>query len=122
MQDVIYTGSCLCGSIKYTTNSEIMAVSHCHCSMCRKAHGAAFATYGSAPQPAHNFTAGYPSRVPRWTLLLSPASKNISVLIQRPAGLRFMMTFHRSENLLRQRKQRFGYFNPNVKTAIPPLT
>lgn len=35
--------------VKYEIRSSIKAVSHCHCSMCRKAHGAAFGTYGSVP-------------------------------------------------------------------------
>ena len=39
-------GSCLCGSVRYEVRGAVGRVSHCHCSMCRKAHGAAFATYG----------------------------------------------------------------------------
>jgi hypothetical protein len=39
-------GSCLCGAIRYEVNGTVDSVSHCHCSQCRKAHGAAFATYG----------------------------------------------------------------------------
>ena len=39
-------GSCLCGAIRYEVRGPIGRVSHCHCAMCRKAHGAAFATYG----------------------------------------------------------------------------
>jgi len=40
-------GGCLCGNIRYTIDDVITDVSHCHCSMCRKIHGAAFATYGA---------------------------------------------------------------------------
>lgn len=58
MTQPIYRGSCLCGGVKYEVSSEIKAVSHCHCSMCRKAHGAAFATYGSVPSEKHVFTEG----------------------------------------------------------------
>ena len=39
-------GSCLCGSVRYEVRGSIGRVNHCHCTMCRKAHGAAFATYG----------------------------------------------------------------------------
>ena len=39
-------GSCLCGSVRYEIRGPVGRVSHCHCSMCRKAHGAAFASYG----------------------------------------------------------------------------
>jgi len=38
-------GSCLCQAITFTIANEPVKVSHCHCLMCQKAHGAAFATY-----------------------------------------------------------------------------
>jgi hypothetical protein len=37
-------GSCLCGRIEYRISKAPQIVEHCHCSMCRKSHGAAFAT------------------------------------------------------------------------------
>lgn len=39
-------GSCLCGIVRYEIRGAVGRASHCHCSMCRKAHGAAFGTYG----------------------------------------------------------------------------
>jgi hypothetical protein len=42
-----FLGSCLCGAIEYQLLSRPKALSHCHCSQCRKSHGAAFASYGS---------------------------------------------------------------------------
>lgn len=39
------TGSCLCGSIKYEISCPLEFARNCHCSMCRKATGAAFATW-----------------------------------------------------------------------------
>jgi hypothetical protein len=41
--------SCLCGAVTWTLASPVSSMLHCHCSRCRKAHGAAFATYVSAP-------------------------------------------------------------------------
>jgi hypothetical protein len=38
-------GSCLCRAIRYEIEGPIGEAGHCHCSMCRKAHGAAFGTY-----------------------------------------------------------------------------
>lgn len=58
MKNPLYRGSCLCGSVQYEVTSEIGAVSHCHCSMCRKAHGAAFGTYARVRLQAHAFTQG----------------------------------------------------------------
>ena len=43
----MYKGSCLCGEVTYQLKSEPKKVSHCHCTMCQKQHGAAFATYAS---------------------------------------------------------------------------
>jgi hypothetical protein len=40
------TGSCLCRAVRYRVDGVIDHVSHCHCSQCRKAHGAAFGSYG----------------------------------------------------------------------------
>ena len=38
-------GGCLCGRVRYRVDGELSAASHCHCSQCRRAHGAAFGTY-----------------------------------------------------------------------------
>jgi hypothetical protein len=38
-------GSCLCGKVRFEVDGAFMEAHHCHCSRCRKAHGAAFATY-----------------------------------------------------------------------------
>ena len=40
-------GSCLCGGVRYEISGPLRGVLNCHCSMCRKAHGAAFRTRAS---------------------------------------------------------------------------
>jgi hypothetical protein len=35
-------GSCLCGSVKFEINGPLTHLLNCHCSKCRKQHGAAF--------------------------------------------------------------------------------
>jgi len=42
-----YQGGCLCGAVKYEITEMEPRIGHCHCSMCRKFHGAAFATLAS---------------------------------------------------------------------------
>jgi len=42
----MYSGSCLCGDIKFEIKGPITHIVHCHCSECRKAQGSAFATNG----------------------------------------------------------------------------
>ncbi len=43
-----YFGSCLCGAITYQVTKIETRMANCHCSMCRKFHGAAFSTFGEA--------------------------------------------------------------------------
>ena len=38
-------GGCLCGAMRYEVDGPLTDISHCHCSMCRRFHGAAFSTY-----------------------------------------------------------------------------
>jgi hypothetical protein len=38
-------GGCLCGKVRYRVDGRLFNADHCHCSMCRRQHGAAFATY-----------------------------------------------------------------------------
>ncbi len=45
-------GGCQCGGVRYTLDAPPSEVIHCHCSMCRKAHGALFASFGSYPAAA----------------------------------------------------------------------
>jgi hypothetical protein len=40
------TGRCECGEVRYRVAGEINDFSHCHCSQCRRLHGAAFASFG----------------------------------------------------------------------------
>jgi hypothetical protein len=40
-------GSCLCGGIRYEISGKLYDARNCHCSMCRKAQGAAFRSRAS---------------------------------------------------------------------------
>lgn len=44
MTDDALRGSCLCGGIRYQVHGPLRDVVNCHCTKCRKAHGAAFRT------------------------------------------------------------------------------
>jgi hypothetical protein len=39
-----YKGSCLCGGVTFSVDSFSDQAANCHCTMCRKFHGASFAT------------------------------------------------------------------------------
>jgi hypothetical protein len=42
-------GSCFCATVRYEASGPFSSMMSCHCSMCRKHHGSAFATYVSSP-------------------------------------------------------------------------
>lgn len=55
------TGGGHCGTIRYAIDGEPMAVSHCHCTDCRRATGAPFITWITLPRAAYALTKGTPT-------------------------------------------------------------
>ena len=51
-------GSCVCKTVRWRAQAKLDAVTHCHCSMCRKAHGAPFASYTGVPASRFEWLAG----------------------------------------------------------------
>ena len=51
-------GSCLCGVVRYEITGPFIAAGHCHCSICRKSHGAAFATWAHVAPDQFRWTSG----------------------------------------------------------------
>jgi AcrR family transcriptional regulator len=51
-------GSCLCGTVQYEIDGLAEVMSHCGCSLCRKHHGAAFATFVTVPLSGFRWVAG----------------------------------------------------------------
>ncbi|MGH8134737.1 MAG: GFA family protein [Steroidobacteraceae bacterium] len=54
----MYTGSCLCGTVRYEVAGPFAMMANCHCSMCRKHHGAMFSTFISAPDSGFRWASG----------------------------------------------------------------
>ncbi len=52
------SGSCLCGQVKYQVGGQIHMINHCHCSMCRKVHGAAFGSFLHAEADGFRWVGG----------------------------------------------------------------
>ena len=52
------SGSCQCGGVRYTVDSEFSDVTNCHCTMCQKIHGAAYGTYGEVRRDRMRWTEG----------------------------------------------------------------
>jgi hypothetical protein len=52
------SGSCLCGAVRYEVSGSLDRLTHCHCSQCRKAHGAAFGSYARVKRAEFRFVTG----------------------------------------------------------------
>lgn len=51
-------GSCLCGDVRFRARLPSNWCAHCHCSMCRKAHGAGYVTWVGFPAEGFEVTQG----------------------------------------------------------------
>lgn len=51
-------GSCLCGQVRFDITGPLTGALNCHCSMCRKAHGAAFRSRAALATTDFRWTAG----------------------------------------------------------------
>ncbi|MBM7062150.1 GFA family protein [Pseudomonas sp. UL073] len=49
----MHHGSCLCGGVRYQVSGDLAPIQVCHCSQCRQAQGAPFAT--NIPVPEADF-------------------------------------------------------------------
>ncbi|MBA1143069.1 GFA family protein [Mesorhizobium neociceri] len=54
------SGGCLCGKVRFSVGSE-PRVHYCHCDMCRRATGSAFAVLAWVPTESLNWTAAMPT-------------------------------------------------------------
>ncbi|HYR97186.1 MAG TPA: GFA family protein [Candidatus Binatus sp.] len=51
-------GGCLCGAVRFDIELPALFCAHCHCSMCRRAHGAGYVTWTAAPYERFRVVAG----------------------------------------------------------------
>ena len=51
-------GGCLCGAVRFAITPPTNWCAHCHCSMCRRAHGAPFVTWAGVPSQSFRIVAG----------------------------------------------------------------
>lgn len=49
---------CLCGDVRWQLDGPLDMLSSCHCTMCRKSHGAGFATYVAGPAAGFRWLSG----------------------------------------------------------------
>jgi len=64
MNATVARGSCLCGSVRFRAGLPSKWVAHCHCTYCRRAHGAPFVTWAGFVSEQFSLEAG--SEQPTW--------------------------------------------------------
>ena len=57
----MYEGSCLCKKVAIQIDGPISSIIHCHCSLCRKSSGTAYATNGFVARSDFTITKGQDS-------------------------------------------------------------
>jgi hypothetical protein len=62
MDETVLEGGCLCGAVRYRATGTPFDITHCHCTLCRGASGAAFVTWFSVPAAAFALVRGVPAR------------------------------------------------------------
>ena len=58
MADSRVSGSCFCGTIRFSISLPTLFCGHCHCSMCRRSHGAGFVTWFAVPRSQFSLEGG----------------------------------------------------------------
>lgn len=51
-------GHCECGRVRFEVKGDIQDLSHCHCSQCRRLHGAAFASFAEVARKDFRYVSG----------------------------------------------------------------
>jgi len=59
--DIVATGGCQCGAVRYRASAMLDNAHLCHCRMCQKAMGNIFAALVAAPDDALEWTRGTPA-------------------------------------------------------------
>jgi hypothetical protein len=52
------TGHCECGRVRYEVDADIKDFSHCHCSQCRRLHGAPYVTFAGISRDKFRYVSG----------------------------------------------------------------
>ena len=60
-ESIVFEGGCLCGALRYRASGAPLWVSHCHCRMCQRHTGSAFATFVGFASDCIEWTSGQPS-------------------------------------------------------------
>ena len=54
----LIAGACFCGAVRFEAGLPTLFCAHCHCSMCRRTHGAGYVTWFAVPYARFRLVAG----------------------------------------------------------------
>lgn len=89
-------GRCECGRVRYEIDGEITDLSHCHCSQCRRLHGAAYATFAGVARDGFRYVSGetdlsiYPSSDTSDRVFCAVCGSNILVDFKPEPGVLYV--------------------------------
>ncbi len=87
-------GRCECAKVQYEIDGELAEYCHCHCSICRKLHGAAFTTWGGVRRNEFTYTSGE-SELRKYTF-----SENADSFFCGVCGSRILVDFKPEPHML----------------------
>ena len=88
------TGRCECGLVTYKVDGDLVDYCHCHCSICRRLHGAAFVTWGGVSRGQFSYTSGEEH------LKAYPFSERSDSLFCEHCGSRVLVDFRPETDML----------------------
>jgi hypothetical protein len=80
--------------VKYEVAGELKDLCHCHCSICRRLHGAAFATWGGISRDAFRYISGADN------LKIYSFSENADSIFCNDCGSRILVDFKPEADML----------------------
>ena len=89
-------GHCECRRVRYEVDGDIKDFSHCHCSQCRRLHGAAFATFAGVSRDQFRYISGenatsvYASSASHGRVFCAECGSNILVALDQEPDVLYL--------------------------------
>ncbi len=89
-------GHCECRRVSYEVDGDIKDFSHCHCSQCRRLHGAAFATFAGVSRDQFRYISGenatsvYASSASHGRVFCAECGSNILVALDQEPDVLYL--------------------------------
>ncbi len=89
-------GHCECRRVRFEVDGDIQDFSHCHCSQCRRLHGAAFATFAGVSRDQFRYISGesdtseYASSASHERVFCSECGSNIMVVLDQEPDVLYL--------------------------------